>query len=575
MHENPGNFGFDTDRLSRTLLTAADQSWGKPETDQAPDLISNVAALLGLMQNLLNERGQDLETIAPAKRSRELADFLHRWADEITAQGPNLMLPLAESAKELSLAPVVLHVRPISSDVSFIHHEHEYQGSFHKKGKVILAYAAGLTMAKLARGLNPWMSASEIAGLSAEQEDKYSDESIHNLFIKLKETGLLEINKKNGYRLNCDPWKLASALNSNKPASVEVVGFDTWRQEHKFPRLMEQNEANFLIKLNGHLRSGKYKAADDPLDMEALIDATGLHRTTIYKLLQHLQKGGFTSYAKGKKIKAGDFDTERLGETADRLSTLISVKPVLIYPRNITDRRMINNRELCTPLEVREIATPASERLAPLSQLTVNGATPTKRVETVVFQTPSAELTGLRADQITTFLTEKKPIKELLGALRYPWQKQFWYITKKLGTNPPASFPAADLHNYHTGFNSQTIDWQPFINLGLTESARKPINPLLTNAGALVAVLYANPQINQLLSKAESPQTALKVLTMHLAHLITKRRRKMGKISFKNQREMAYHDRCLSNLNECDLLCPCPDCARYYQEHPPKDLRQR
>jgi hypothetical protein len=183
-----------------------------------------VKALYSLCEDAGNAVGIDWKGISPVEQRRLALDFLSAFTVRARREQE---LEVQTQISESDLSPINIFLSP--SKITLQVENGARSGSketFTDGSKIMLAYFAGLTLAKIQRCHSAWVTRSEVADLSHTSKDRVGD----NMFDKLFMLGLVERNLGHGYRLVYDPEQLINILENRQYTNfiVQPVSFAEW-----------------------------------------------------------------------------------------------------------------------------------------------------------------------------------------------------------------------------------------------------------------------------------------------------------------------------------------------------------
>lgn len=193
-----------------------------------------------------------------------------------------------ESATEIEINPhpidLTLNSPDLQKPVQTIH--------LKEQQKIMLAYFAALTQAKIDRYEIPWITRKQLATLTPEFTiDPLRD----HLLEPLRKIGLLEVNPHSrfGSRLNCDPTEVLKILKEeNAQPSLNITDYDTWIKDKEKAGhiLIESYQLPFLRVMYDYCQQPSTRSSR--LDRDYLEQKTRLGRPAVYHNLQVLQNLG-------------------------------------------------------------------------------------------------------------------------------------------------------------------------------------------------------------------------------------------------------------------------------------------
>lgn len=218
--------------------------------------------------------------------------------------------------------------------------------------KIMLAFAVGLTQAKLNRFLIPWFTREELVQAT---EEIYSQKQLtHHLLDPLGKMGVFEKSLRWGYLLACNPGNISDILRADRSRhELTIFGFDHWRQREIGDTILF---ASYQTPLIGALyeQGANATSFDADIDVSKIRQLTGLSRQYTYTALRELEEQGIIE-RRSERFRIGDINTAYLARVMPRLRDPIVIQ---VRPKGVELRKPTIDAKHAEPLNTTTCETP-------------------------------------------------------------------------------------------------------------------------------------------------------------------------------------------------------------------------
>ncbi|EKD62201.1 MAG: hypothetical protein ACD_52C00275G0005 [uncultured bacterium] len=183
--------------------------------------------------------------------------------------------------------------------------------------KAMAAYFGELTRLKVNQSLVPWITRQEVAAVA---EGHFTLEQLYEHMLgPLSEVGLLEVSKRLGYRLLTRPNNFLEALSRPEPPHIlNQRNFNNWVADETDERLLEPHLADFLSRI-----SGLVGLDDGKVIGKAIVELSGLERTSAYRNMKALEEVGYVNRGEHNVYKVGHLNRTRIRDFLSRQIPLV------------------------------------------------------------------------------------------------------------------------------------------------------------------------------------------------------------------------------------------------------------
>lgn len=467
--------------------------------NRATDSSHNLAGALGdFLEQAYRRRGRRFRHLTVREQLIEAGLLLRRSADIVEA---HILAQSAESATG-RLDVQTFKYSPHKIKLALINGSASSQTiEFNERQKQMLAYLGGITKMKVKNYIYPWITRAELAQMA---EDLSVVQFNRGLLTPLNEVGAVEVNKRFGYRLNCEPEDVLEVVVARgDQQSLRLKAPEEWYEVRIKPALFYTFQFPVLTSLYRQVIQDT--PPETALDLEGIRLDTGLSRDALYEQLKKLRDQGILqSVGRGSSYRV-----ENLNRTL--LEAVIKAqKPFKIKVQRVE-------------LEEAGLLTAGTRKDSLLSSSTVQGEVKPK---------------------------EFTPNPNFLQILERPFRKELSGATGK-GFPPEGYLRPTAVFPYHRSLSKKAkrIPWRELQQLGLALESGRDHHPEMLLVGGLIAALYLNERVYSEVSSHSNGSSALEFMTLHVAYLLREEEKRLA-IGDPRSVRLKYVRTCLKSLRE-------------------------
>lgn len=418
-----------------------------------PGIVQFADGLNKLIADLAAYRAIDMQSISAHDQQTLALTLFNALLQGISHERSSVDIPVGDRE---GLGPITVDVDPLNTELTVANNQSGQAGTIRmgRDRKVMMAFFTGLTMAKLARFKDPWITRKEVASFT---NFMFTHNQFHyHLLEPLNDIGLIEKNNKYGYRLVCDPKDMIKTLGSNKAhMKIDAKRSDKWGSLRAGTPLFGSHEIPVMKALQQQAQATG--EGTDRLSISKLMEETGLSEDSILRLLRELEKKGVIQRSIGKK----EYRTTDIRR--DPLDQILSITESNIVIRVTENGKPIEKDENFGP--TRRLAVAKVKYISEFPELSWGDIA----VETDTTEYPREKLLSLINTVLVTDLSYQTIIDD------------------KLKTVYKGLFPRIEQVN-----KSTVIRILDILGIGHRELERLPVQRQATLAAAIRALEVAN-----------------------------------------------------------------------------------
>lgn len=495
------------------VVEAADSAFGpakKPLSGRLDSSLGLIQGLEGVLSESYRIRGRRFSSLGIFEQQAEVAALCRRLGETIDAH--HLAEPKKLTGENIDVRTFKYSPHPI--EVSLLKNGSLAPSAIfplRDRQKRMLAYFAGITLVKVEKYINPWITRSELAKTAGDLSVNQLDEG---LLRPLERVGVMEKSNRFGYRLRVDPEEvLRAVIHRAGEQSLRTKAPEDW-YEVRVKSVLLDAHLMLLLRLL-HEQASHASSSNSRIDLEQIIIDTGLQKDALY----------------------------------DQLNRFVEQK--VIFPT----RRGI-------PYTVASLNRPLLEAI-------IKAQKPVKvEVEQVEFR-ESGQLIreGIRGDRLLSLsvdLAEVEPKVKVdlrfLQILEKPFRKEVSGASEKGFLSESYLRPTAIFPYYRSlSKKAEVIPWRELGQLGLAVENARDHHPEMLLVGGLVAALYLNKAVYQEASIHSNGSGAVEFVAFHTAHLLRQEEIRVSAIDPQSER-LRYVKQCLKSLEKVKIICKCNNC---------------
>lgn len=475
-----------------TFGPTTEYSSGEAPADSSRNLAD---ALYGCLDQAYRARGKRFRRLQTPEQQTEAAGFLRNLAGVIEAD--QLSQPVLSTQGKLDIG--TFKYSPHAIEIALFNGLASSSVTVELEGrqKRMLAYMAGISKMKVGRYIYPWTTRAELAQMAG---DLSPDQFQTGLLDPLNKVGVIQINGRFGFRLNCEPEDaLEVVVARGDQQSLKLKLPEEWYEVRTKPALFYPHQLPVINYLNQQAIQAKNQ--NTPLDIVQLGLDTGLSKGSLYiQLKRFIEQGLLPSIRKGESYKVASLNRVLL-ETVIKAQ-----RPFKIVVEEI---------------ELKEGKQWMEENVRPDKLLSLS--------------VPGERTTEPELDQEFLDILDRPFRKELAAASVQPLSESY--------LRPTAVFP------YHRSLSikARDIPWKELEQLGLALENARDHHPEMLLVGGLIAALYLNKTVYRKASAHSNGVGSLKYVALHTAHLLKQEEKRLATQDLESAR-LKYVRSCLKSL---------------------------